>query len=144
MNWLDKIAEFRETEQAKQRARDKKHEEIIRSMKEKGRRKNTELMPCLQSATSKDYCQWLEGFINQGGEPTHAHDYPMSQHGCFYIAKRDFLMFPLYGASAIHIIVPRAYTYSGCDLGHCSLYIEDGYQAVGYWIPIFSDTIGGN
>jgi len=99
--------------------------------------KNTKLMPCLKKANPIHYSKWLEGFIENGGEPTHSYNYPMPDS--WYVATRDFETFYLCGSSAIHIIVPENINWLGGYLGHCNLYFMKDYIHKGSWVPIYSD-----
>ena len=60
----------------------------------------------LEVATIQDYIAWLSGFISNGGRTTHQYDYEF-QRGNFYIAKSHIAIPRLYGAEALHIIIPE-------------------------------------
>lgn len=91
----------------------------------------------LKEASVEDYKKWLKGYIQQGGKITHVYDYNMPKE--FYIATKDFEMYPLFGANSINVIVPRNVKFLGGDLGHCNLYFEDGYRNEGNLVPIYKD-----
>ena len=103
--------------------------------------RDSHLLPKLRFALPFDYVAWLKGFLDGGGEPTHLYDYPFPD--TFYVAREDFRMIPLYGAMAIHIIVPSKIIVSHeprKNIGHCTLYFMKGYEILGSWVPVYSDT----
>lgn len=103
-------------------------------------RKRDELLPSLRHASSKDYKKWLSGFVEKGGNPTHYYNYRMPSE--FYVASKDFAMFPLYGAGTLYIIVPIGVSVDISEgLGHCTLFYMDEYEYKGHWIPVYEDTL---
>lgn len=102
-------------------------------------RARAQLFPCLQRATVSEYRSWLAGYIKNGGLSTHCYDYRMPS--CFMVAKRDFKTIPLYGSQAVEIIVPVGIDVFDDGLGHCNLYLMDGFKVVGGWVPVYSDIL---
>jgi hypothetical protein len=98
------------------------------------------MFPDLLKAIKTVYIEWLKGFVNSGNTPTHYYDYPFDRWDSFYMAKRDFELVPLYGASAINIIVPYYIKILGGQPGHSNVFCYDGYKHYGI-VPVFSDTI---
>jgi hypothetical protein len=93
----------------------------------------------MRKAEASDYAMWLTGYLNAGGKVTHQYDYPFKRAG-FVVATSDFILKPGYGAGAKHILVPRFVKWSG-NLGHDSVYMIDGYQVHGRWVPTYSDSV---
>jgi hypothetical protein len=97
------------------------------------------VMPHLRPATPKDYNRWLTGYIQNGGEPSHCYDYPMTR-ARFYIAIRDFVLHPFYGAQSINVIVPVGVNVSVYDAGHNSVfYMEEFKKGAFTTVPLYSD-----
>jgi len=97
----------------------------------------------LMVAGKRDYDEWLTGYMAQGNEPTHYYEYPWSRvAGSFFVATKDFELPPLFGVSAISLIVPKSVKFLGGGLGHSRLYFEDGYTMKGEYIvvPVYQDT----
>jgi hypothetical protein len=88
-------------------------------------------------ATDQDYGRWLALFLTDGGCPTHWYDYPMPEN--FRVVLSRFELSPLYGASALSLIVP-----SGCRLtgicGHTDLFRMDE-PGLSTFVPIYSNTV---
>jgi hypothetical protein len=89
-------------------------------------------------ASVSDYTEWLKGYLQNGGKPTHSYNYPMSRQA-WYVADCDFKILPLYGAEAISIIIPTTVKFLGGVPGHCNLYFMDGFKVEGGIVPIFED-----
>lgn len=92
----------------------------------------------LRQATLKNYIDWLDRFVSNGGIPTHYYDYNWSRT-TWAIALDDFTMGGECGANAINIII-----MPGCEpfghMGHNKLFFMGGNGAhSGRWIPVFSD-----
>lgn len=103
--------------------------------------KENELMPHLQPATINDYKNWLRGFLENGGKPTHSYDCSIEdQINNMFVAKEDFEIMPFFGDSSVSIIVPKGIKYSG-EVGHNVLYFEENYQVKGgdMEVPIYKD-----
>ena len=94
--------------------------------------------PYLQPATVKAYANWMVKYIEAGGAPTHYYDYNMPVRD-WRIALADFTMLPLYGSSAVRVIVRQGATFKGGELGHNTVYLPDG-SLVGHWAPIYPDV----
>jgi hypothetical protein len=97
-----------------------------------------------------EYGQWLGRFLDLDGEPTHFYEYPTPLHR-WRTALNHFEVLPLYGASAIHIVVPAGIVVTG-DGGHNNLYFigDDRPLYQGFhdtrpherpsYVPVYSDT----
>ena len=132
------LKEFRAKKQAEDKALEAETQRRRQGSTILDRQKKDELLPCLRRATGEDYLGWLRGFLAQGGMPSHNYDYPIAREP-FYVAQKDFSLLPLYGAAALHIIVPHAYNCWGTDPGHCAVFLHAGYQTARGWIPIYDD-----
>ena len=107
--------------------------------------------PALRPATPDDYRRWLGAFLERGAGSTRIDyvDRPMPTSR-WYVATRPMTVRPLYGASAIQIIVPPGvtvnvpYERTGAT-GHSTLYRPDG-STLGFHnhpassVSIFTDT----
>ena len=107
--------------------------------------------PALRPATPDDYRKWLAAFLAHGPGNVQINyvDRPMPKSR-WYVATRPLTIRPLYGASAINIIVPRdvkvnvPYKSTGAT-GHSTLHRPDGstlgfHNRPEYVIDIFTDT----
>ncbi len=93
-------------------------------------------------ATIEDYEEWLKGFIQGSGDPTHYYDYPMDRVvDSFFIAIDDFEIIPLFGSQSISVIVPRGVNFLGGELGHNRLYFEEDYDYKGNIVPVYINII---
>ena len=100
----------------------------------------TAIRPNLRSATHNDYINWLKGFIANGGKPTHYYDYDMPND--FYVATNGFeIKHSFCGALSFQVIVPVGITIIPTSLGHCNLYLMDNFKIVGWWVPVYRNTI---
>ncbi len=84
------------------------------------------------------YKEWLRGYLENGGKPTHFYNYnfPIDD---FRMAKNNFIVIPLHGASSFQIIVPKGITYEGENLGHINIYDMNDFSLKGHWVPIYED-----
>lgn len=94
----------------------------------------------LRQASIEDYKDWLAGFLEKGGKPTHYHDYPM-ENGLddWKVALKNFRIVPLFGTDSLNIIIPSGIKFLGGELGHNSLYLMGDFSYVGSWVPIYSN-----
>ncbi|MDY6966736.1 MAG: hypothetical protein SVM80_12370 [Halobacteriota archaeon] len=92
----------------------------------------------LRRATEVDYVEWLFGYIQNGGKPTHYYDYELPRRD-FYVATQDFEIRPLYGSSSVSIIVPKNINFLGGELGNNKIYLLKGYECLGGWVPVYKD-----
>jgi len=95
----------------------------------------------LRKASPKNYKAWLDDFLHKGGGITHVYDYDMPDH--FYVAIGSFEMTPLYGSSAVHVIVPEGLEVTGNDIGHNELYFfsfAKNSTACCRWVPMYNNT----
>lgn len=74
------------------------------------------VMPSLRSATQSEYDRWVE---IRGNEGQHHVNY---NPGRFFVAKNDFELLPMYGASSITVLRPEGINVSGEDIGHNKVY----------------------
>lgn len=104
------------------------------------------LAESLRPAELSDYVIWLEGYIEKGGCPTHVYDYPFSQTrgaGGFSVATQDFSIGPRYGASSVHVIVPKGIQATCIERGNSILYFMDGFTCSEHaWVPVYQDFQG--
>lgn len=115
----------------------KRHEEESNNLRNHFR---SAIKPNLRLATPKNYIDWLKGFIDNGGKPTHYYDYDMPNY--FYIATNGFeIKYSFCGALSFQVIVPIGITVIPTSLGHCNLYLMDGFKQKGSWIPVYQNTI---
>ena len=105
---------------------------------ERRRLADEDLFPNLRPASVGDYLQWLKGYIENGGKPSHVYDYPFSRWK-WYVATRNIEPIALYGFKAVNIIVPVHVEVGVGNWGHCDLFYMDGYRFTGI-VPIFEDT----
>ena len=93
-----------------------------------------------RQATRQDYLQWLRGFLLAGGTPTSRYDRPFRAGEEWLVAREDFTIRPLHGASSVHLLVPSGIQVAG-DPGHTSLYLVEGYRVAGLLqVPEYDDT----
>ncbi len=83
------------------------------------------------------YSEWLTGYVNRGGAPTHFYEY-LFPADRWFLAVADMVMYPLYGATAIHVIIPPGIKVVG-EYGHNRLFWLDGYKTNSA-VPVYSDT----
>jgi hypothetical protein len=102
-----------------------------------------EMRQHLRPAKPHEYASWLQGYIAEGGQPTHFYDRPTPLSD-WYVALRDFEMYPLHGALSINVIVPVGVTVTG-STGHNDLYLMDGFTSRGFHdqpstVLVYTDT----
>ena len=102
------------------------------------RLKELKILPRMKRARIEDYTEWLRGYMENGGIPSHVYDYPMPQCS-FFVASQDFELFPLYGTSSMEIIIPKGIHFLGGERGHTNLYFMEDFRNVGSWVPLFND-----
>jgi hypothetical protein len=107
-----------------------------------------ETMEHLRQAEVADYMDWLKGFMEAGGSPTHFYDYDMPTKEWF-MAESDLVMPPMYGVSSVNVIVPTGVEVGRIeqknknnfhDVGHNNLYFEDGFVSESGFVPVYKDT----
>ncbi len=96
----------------------------------------------IRPAELSDYLTWLEGFLLDGGVPSHYYNYPWQ--GCrFMIAWEDFTTARECGARACEIIVPYGVSYLGGEMGHNNFYfyeeLTDKFSVRGHFVPVYDD-----
>ena len=134
----EKLKEFIRKERQRDREWCEERERMMEEDRQRRATRDAEIMPKLKPAYAHNYKKWLRGYLENGGTPTHWYDYGLPDS--FYVAKRNIEMTPLFGSTAINIIVPKGIDVSG-NLGHCNLYFMDGFKAKGRWIPVYGNTI---
>lgn len=96
-------------------------------------------------ATIHQYLYWLDGFIGNGGRPTHSCPYPFPE-GWLY-APVGFAVNGQCGASSVQVIVgpgaeisnPNSWKPFG-GYGHNNLFLMSGYATAGIGrVPVYSD-----
>jgi hypothetical protein len=98
------------------------------------------IRPNLRSANPKDYTDWLKGFIDNGGKPTHYYNYDMPRD--FYVPKMGLVIPSGHcGSLSFQVIVPIGMTVTHKGFNHCNIYLMDGFEAVDSWIPVYKNTI---
>lgn len=107
---------------------------------------NLEIMVShFRQAKPIDYAKWLKKYIENGGKVTNFYSYNMHVDR-FYVAKSDFKMFPLYGATSMDVIVPVGINVtSASDTGHNNIYFQDiDKKPIGFHgsvtVPCYSDV----
>ena len=91
----------------------------------------------LRIASVKDYSEWLNGYLKNGGKITHHYDYNLSR---MCVAMGDFHLPPLHGACSFDIIVPTRIHITYDDLGHNNLYFMKDFSNVGSFVPCYNDV----
>ena len=134
----ERLEQFKAREQSRHNEWAQRMEEQNAEFEKSRSQFQIQVLPYLRQARSRDYSDWLKGYMEAGGEPTYAHDYRLPSD--FYVATAGFKMMPLYGAQSIHVIVPTGIEIdvSG-GLGHCNLFFMDGFRCLGSWVPVYSD-----
>lgn len=93
-----------------------------------------------RSATIDDYVGWLTRWLTAGNRPTHYYDYPFNGRS-WLVALRNFETGGECGAAAAEIIVPQGLRHAGGELGHNNLYLHEGPELRGGWVPVYSDPV---
>jgi hypothetical protein len=91
------------------------------------------------TARINEYIEWLNGYLNKGGKPTHYYDYPFARPA-FLSARRDFTTDGECGSHSRHIIVRRQHRYKGGELGHNNIFHLHDFSVLGGWVPIYNDS----
>ena len=121
----------------------KDSEEQIRSQRKQAamdRRRTEWTRVCLltRPASPEEYVVWLQGHIDQGGEPT------TFESGCmttnFYIATGDIKL-PAWDEEPINLIIPAGFEIQHQRLGLNCLFYMEGFTHKGFTIPMYRDTI---
>jgi len=89
------------------------------------------------------YIEWLRGFVANGGRPTHSYDYRFGRSSWLY-APHEFAVNGECGARSMHVILengarvlnPNPWKPFG-GYGHNTLYLLDGFELRGHWVPIY-------
>lgn len=86
------------------------------------------------------YVQWLQGYLNAGGTPTHFYDYTYAHGGKFLVATASFTTGGECGVYARNILTPEGIEYRGGCLGHNGLFFFDGFVAPTV-VPVYCDEV---
>lgn len=97
-------------------------------------------MSALRPAALDEYLTWLRAWLEAGNQPTHAYDYPWSRQAWF-TATSDFRLGGECGADAVQILVQPGIEHAGGELGHNKLYLMDGPEQRGEFVPVFADPV---
>lgn len=98
-------------------------------------------------ATIHQYLLWLDGYVSNGGKPSHDYGYAFERSGEWLYAPCGYAVNGECGARAKHVIVehgaevlnPNPWKPFG-GYGHNSLFLMDGYTTNrDFWVPIYSD-----
>ena len=89
---------------------------------------------------STDYFMFLDTYIKSGGKVSHHYDYEFRGNRV-YIARNICEIFPLYGSSAIMVIMMPGCRVTEGDKGHNNFYSYDDIlnQKYASWFPTYSD-----
>jgi hypothetical protein len=100
------------------------------------------IRPSLYPATPHEYQAWLTGWLSVGGTVTHRYDYPMPAD-MFYVVRQGLTLLPLYGSSALYLIVPTGIEIDLLGgLGHSVLYYLDEFRLEGLgFVPTFTNIL---
>jgi len=139
---MNKLNELKAEEARQQAEREEQRKKDHRQKEEWERKADGCLFPFLRNASVKQYGNWLIGYELQGNEPTHYYEYPFSPGNSFKIAINDFECVPLFGAMAVHIIVPTSVEVTNSrNLGHTDLYyMKDFVTSDSPWVPVYPDV----
>lgn len=98
------------------------------------------IAPHIKPASASHYKQWLTGYLDNGGKPSHFYDYDLPKS--FYIATSNFISLNLCGSTAIHVIVPKGIDIDTSEgIGHCSFYLMSDFSIIGHWVPVYRNTV---
>ena len=131
------LEKLRTVEQAEEKAWNQEAEARLKEFQVLEEAKRRLTAKALRRATPSEYGTWLKGYMNNGGKVTSTYTYTLPND--FFIAERDFKIVPFYGANSISIIVPKGIKYHSSGLGHCNLYLMDGFKEIGGCVPLYSD-----
>ena len=87
-----------------------------------------EVVPCLKIASIDDYMEWLVGYLQRGGRPTHLYHFSFYRDKWYKAVKNVKTAVALYGASSINIIVPKGIEIASGNWGHSAIFFVDGYR----------------
>lgn len=89
-------------------------------------------------ATTDEYSRFVRGYCARGGKIAFVRSYPCRE---ILVARTDLELPPLYGTSALQIIVPKGVDVSfPAGIGHSKLFLMDGFRVEGGGgVEIFSD-----
>lgn len=110
-------------EKAEQEVNRNKEETNYRRKRQNAAIARKSLLSHLRPATVEEYVKWLKKRIEVHGAINLNFFRDSSR---FYIATEYFTTVPLYGADAIHILIPNSLGIRPGDLGHNILYLENG------------------
>lgn len=97
-----------------------------------------EFLPNVRPATVEDYEKWLKGYLLRGGKISHWYDYEFTGYDWF-VAEKDLVLEPLYGANLVWLIVPESIEVQGADnFGHSGIFYMKNFSSTSPdWAPYF-------
>lgn len=117
----------------------RKHDNLMKEIGELKILSASVMMPKLRKCKGKEYNKWLKEFIANAGTPTHYYDY-RSDSWNWYSANNDFIIVPLYGATAFSIIANEGICIdTSGGTGHINIYQFGKYD--NHYVPVFSDSV---
>ena len=97
------------------------------------------IQPIGRDDVVRQYCRWLEGFLDNGGE-LGGYIFGSVYDDSWRIATDSLTITPAYGQNLVKIIVPAGITVTGVT-GHCQVYLIDGFGYMGWGrVCVYSDT----
>jgi hypothetical protein len=94
----------------------------------------------LRRATVDDYREWLRGYLQRGGRPTHHLNCSMKKDlKNWYVATEDLQLLPTSTELPINIIVPADKKFLGGELSGMNIYFMKGFKNLGGYVPIYRD-----
>ena len=130
------LDQFKNQQKRRKLASKEEHRKMIEESNKRTKRVQLLLQGKTVKANKGDYEQWLAGYMNQGGKPTHSYNYDIPEYGWF-IAIKDFQIEPLHGSNSLQIIVKSGVIFKGGELGHTNLYFMDDFKLMGSWVPVY-------
>jgi len=95
----------------------------------------------------RQYATWLNGFLTYGGCVTHWYDFNMpckqttSHFHELCVLNKNATLTPLFGASAVTIIVPSHIHVTIQSLGHISVFFMADFTYLGNLVPCYPDVL---
>jgi hypothetical protein len=101
-----------------------------------------DILPGLLPATNRDYEAWLCAFLRQGGEITHAYDYPMPKET--YVVSSGVKVIDLKlgycGSDAFNLIIPPdSQVEIRGNIGHCLIFDCRDFDKVPWMVPVWKN-----
>jgi len=107
-------------------------------------RKLIPLKQALEPAKGNEYLEWLACYLKTRKHIPTADMcvYNSMPPELFCTVKKGIKKIkitPLYGSESLNIVVPKGVSVVGEELGHINLYLMDGCEHRGVWIPIYKN-----